>query len=251
MTQPEPAALVHAAPDTSALSVLTPSLGSSPSLSCIPTSGEFSPSAAASGSTPQIVEQEALSHALGAVRALTETLLSPIRAETRLLEAVNFTPEGIRQLEQLPRILHGWRLPSIPLDPLARPLSLDDSLLRYEIAWIHLSCVKSSSTSLRNEVADTGKRFEEMLDQTFSIRESSKSPFTGLIQAIEIARATGQISHPESDTAIRAAFASPSRDDAWRILRVTVQHIAAVCGFPRCTTQSTHIAMTTHQFDDL
>jgi hypothetical protein len=170
MTQPEPAALVHAAPDTSALSVLTPSLGSSPRLSCIPTSGEFSPSAAASGNAPQIVEQEALSHALGAVRALTETLLSPIRAETRLLEAVNFTPEGIRQLEQLPRILHGWRLPSIPLDPLARPLSLDDSLLRYEIAWIHLSCVKSSSTSLHNEVADTGKRFEEMLDQTFSIR---------------------------------------------------------------------------------
>lgn len=245
MTQQEPAALVHAAPDTSARTVLTPSLGSSPHSSCIPPTFTHSlPSDQALGNSSQIVDREALSHALGAVRALTETLLSPIRNETRLVEtATDLTSEGMRQLVQLPQILHGWRLPSIPLDPLTRPLSLDDSLLRYEIAWIHLSCVKSSATLLRDEVADTAKRFEEMLDQAFSIRafsirESSKSPFTGLIQAIEIARVTGQISDTESDAAIRAAFASKSRDDAWRILRVTVQHIAAVCDFPRCESST-------------
>ena len=238
MTQQESAALVHAAPDNSALEVLTPSLGSSSRLACIPTSSDSSPFAEASGKSFQIVEQEALAHALGAVRGLTETLLSPIHEETRLLKTPIFASEGMRQLEQLPRILYAWRIPSIPLDTLARPLSLEDSLLRYETAWIHLSCMRSSTTSLRDEVADTAKRFEEMLDQTFSIKQLSKSPFIGLIQSIEIARATGRISDTDSDVAIRGAFASATRDDAWRILRVTVQHIAAVCGFPRCTSVS-------------
>jgi hypothetical protein len=200
--------------------------------------GDSSPSTEASDKSFQIVHREELSHALGVVRALTETLLSPIREATRLSQASIFASEGIRQLEQLPRILNGWRLPSIPLDPLARPLSLDDSLLRYEIAWIHLSCLKSSATLLRDELSDTAKRFEEMLDQTFSISGLRNSPFRGLIQSIEIARATGQISDTYSDAAIKGAFASASRDDAWRILRVTVQHIAAVCGFPRCTSGS-------------
>ena len=241
MTQQDPAALIHAAPDTSARSVLSPALGSSPRLSCTSTSGDSSSPPETSGESARIVQGEAVSHALGAVRALTETLLSPIRAETKLLEVADVVSEGMRQLEQLPRILDGWRLPSIPLDPLARSLSLDDSLLRYEIAWIHLSGVKSSKSALRDEVADTAKRFEEMLDQTFCIKGSRKSLFTGLIQAIEIARVTGQISHTDSDAAIKGAFASASRDDAWRILRVTVQHIAAVCGFPRCSTMP-HLA---------
>jgi hypothetical protein len=75
-----------------------------------------------------------------------------------------------------------------------------------------------------------------MLDEKFSISSWKNSPFTGLIQAIEIARTTGNTSDTVSDAAIRAAFAATRRDDAWRILRVTVQHIATECAFPSWTS---------------
>jgi len=146
---------------------------------------------------------------------------------------LDVSSDDMRLIEQLPRIVGTWRLPALPLNPGARQLSLDDSLLRYELAWIVLSCMRETGVANSESVLNTALRFEEMLDATHSIGTWRVSPFTGLIQAIEIARVTGNISETESEAAIKGAFASTNRDDAWRILRATVQNVAAGRGFPR------------------
>ena len=231
MNQQETAALLPAAPDTSAQQVLPPSFGASSSLSCSP--GSRLGDAAHEGAG--YVEAHSLSQALDAVRSLTEILVTPIRS-TFIEPGDALVTSDTRLLEQLARLVGGARLPVVPLDPRARQLSFDDSLLRYEIAWVHLRCMRDAAGLLSEVTHDTAQRFEEMLDQRFSISGWKRSPFTGLIQTIEVARVTGNITDTVSDAAIRAAFAATNRDDAWRVLRVTVQHIATECDFPNWTS---------------
>lgn len=181
---------------------------------------------------------ELVGELLSAIHRLTEALVSPILLTESGVTLPLSTDTVAGSLSQLSSLLNEWRLPELPLNPFARELSLDDSLLRYELAWVHLACTKLLPTVSSDPVAQTAQRFEEMLDRRFLIGGWRFSPFTGLIQAIEIARVAGMISETDSDSAIRGAFASSCRNDAWRILRVSVQHIAAACGFPRWASTS-------------
>lgn len=236
MTLQKTAALISAAPDNQAPSVLARSRGSSDDRSLAQTSSvalSRSEPFEASRITP---DHGTISRALVAIHTLAETLVSPIRSSSRTDATDHHTVEEGESLAKLSQLLGSWRIPKPPLEPLQRRLSLDDSLLRYELAWIHLACVKLRPSVVDHDMAHTARRFEEMLDQKFNVTVRGQSPFTGLIQAIEIARATGHISEADSDTTLKSAFACSQRDDAWRILRVTVQSIAATCGFPRWTS---------------
>ncbi len=231
MSQQKTAALIPAAQETDSHSVLA----RSPERAADATSnGSPFNSPAENAQTRDIeLRGDAASQTLTVIRKLAQALLSPIRQARVASELAEHRDNTTHSLNDLSKLLSEWRLPSPPANPFARELSLDDSLLRYELAWIHLACLQHCPSSSIEHLAQTAQRFEEMLDHKFLIVGWRASPFTGLVQAIEIARAAGTINETDSDSAIRGAFASSCRNDAWRILRVTVQHIAASCGFPR------------------
>lgn len=166
---------------------------------------------------------ETLDHMQGALSAVLG------RVDASANKGMTRSPEQPHSLQEL---LHDWELPPIPRDPTSRELSIDESVLRLELTWIHLVCMQAPKQTPPEELEFEARKQEAALKKIFPSGNSTSAPFQGMVHALLIAQFAGRLSADRTKELITSALKSSDMGTTWRTLRVEIQELARQCGFP-------------------
>lgn len=131
-----------------------------------------------------------------------------------------------------------WGLPAIPYGAAAAAFSVDEKLLRCELWWVLVSCLKSPPCLISEDLEIEFRVAEAQLAKRFGLHVAEHNPFDGFLQVLRVARESGRLSAEKQEAIERRASAAENVAGAYSILRQEVQQLAAQCGFPRLLPES-------------
>ena len=131
-----------------------------------------------------------------------------------------------------------WGLPAIPDGAAAAAFSVDEKLLRCELWWVLVSCLKSPPCLISEDLEIVFRVAEAQLAKRFGLHVAEHNPFDGFLQVLRVARESGRLSAEKQEAIERRAGSAENVAGAYSILRQEVQQLAAQCGFPRLLPES-------------
>lgn len=131
-----------------------------------------------------------------------------------------------------------WVLPALPYGSAAAALSVDEKLLRCELWWVLVSCLKSPPWAISEDLEIECRVAEAQLAKRFGLHVAEHNPFDGFLQVLRVARESGRLSAEKQEAIERSASSAENVAGAHSILRPEVQQLAARCGFPRLLPES-------------
>ncbi len=140
-------------------------------------------------------------------------------------------PSSIGRLSAIQAPNLRWDLPPLIPPSGSSRLSLDETLLRVEMAWIHLSVTDGINT--KRPASSEGIRYERELAEIFRTDTGASNPFKGMAQSL-MAAVRCRVTSPEQVyNTLDSARNAGTTANAWRILRVEIQEAARLLDFPR------------------
>ena len=185
--------------------------------------------AAKSKQPPLVLAGTQLESALVNLGELARSVLGP------LFGSQVDTPSGeaaANRARALGEMVSGSSLPALPLLSESKWLSIDDSLVRCEVWWVHVVCMSSSQDAALTTVLAEAQRKEELWASLYELHDPSKNPFKGFAQALTVAKQSGRLSRYRYDAICHEVETAADLAHAYATSRGAVRELALQCGFP-------------------
>lgn len=189
--------------------------------------------AAKYGFAPVVLAETPEARALQDLESLARSVASAVAGS----EAED-SPDLSGVQEALRSAVGDWGLPTLPAGAAAAALSLDEKLLRCELWWVLVSCLKSPPCLVSEDLEIECRVAEAQLAKRFGLHLAQHNPFDGFLQVLRVARESGRLSAQKQESIERSAGGAENVAAAYSVLRQEVQHLAAQCGFPRLLPES-------------
>lgn len=187
--------------------------------------------AAKFGFAPVVLAGTPEAEALDGIAALARGVVSPVTGSVG-------SPEILGVHEAVRAAAGDWGLPKLPVGDSANSVPLDEKLLRCELWWALVSCLKAPPCEISEDFEIECRVAEAQLAKRFGLQVAAQNPFDGFLQVLRVARESGRLSAQKQDAIERRAGGAENVAGAYSILRQEVQQLAAQCGFPRLLPES-------------
>jgi hypothetical protein len=189
-----------------------------------------------------IIFRGLLSSPSQAAEALTELRNVTLGLLGRLYGTLSSTAHPLTQPTTLRHYAERWQLPPLPETLESRELTIDLTLLRAEMLWIHLTCLQDPKLPIPGTTYEQVKEYDSQIAATYVAPDNRTNPFQGMTQSLIVAGNSHKKLAERTQATVQGALASGETKKAWLLLRDEVRETAREVGFPQADALFRHLS---------